>query len=165
MALATATIAWIGLATSAVGVGASIAGQQKSYRLQQQGAQEQAKASAQQSAQSAQSASQERRQQIREERVRRAQIMNQAELTGTSGGSGEEGALGGMSTQLGSNMGTNQASILRGQSISGFLQNSANLQTQAQGAQNTGQMWGQFGQLGNQAFANAGGWGAFTRKT
>ena len=162
---AVSTIAAIGLAVSVAGVVATNAQSRKSFRLQQQAAGEQQKANAQQSAQQAQQAAQERRQQIREERVRRAQIMNQAELTGTSGGSGEAGALGGMSTQLGSNMGTNQASILRGQEISGFLQNSANLQTRAQSAQNTGQMWGQFGQLGNQAFANVGGWGAFTRKT
>lgn len=157
---AVSTIALVGLAVSGVGMIAQNIQANKSYRLQQEAAQEQQKAGAQQSAQNAQSAALERRQQVREERVRRAQILNQAELTGTSGGSGEAGAIGGMSQQLGSNMGVNQSSILRGQSISGFLQNSANLQTAAQRSQNIGQMWGQIGQLGGTAFAQAGGWKA-----
>lgn len=161
MALATATIAAIGLAVSATGVVASNAQARKSYRLQQKGADEQSKASALQAAQQNQQASQERRQQIREERVRRAQIMNQAELAGTSGSSGEAGAIGGMATQLGSNMGINQASQLRGQAISGFLQAGANFNTKAQGKANQGQMWGQIGGLGSQAFQNVGGWAAF----
>ena len=158
---AVSTIAAIGLAVSVAGVVATNVQARKSFRLQQQAADEQQKANAQQSAQQAQQAAQERRQQIREERVRRAQIMNQAELTGTGGSSGEIGAMGGMATQLGSNMGINQASQIRGQTISGFLQAGANFQTQAQRAQNVGQMWGQIGGLGSQAFQSVGGWKAF----
>lgn len=155
---ALSSLAIIGLSVAAAGTVLNYSQQKKSQRLQEKAAGEQRKANAQQSALQDQQSAQERRQQVREERVKRAQIMNQAALTGTGGSSGELGATAGMSSQLGSNMGFNQSMILGGQQISGFMQNSANYQTQAQSASNRGQMFGQIGGLGSSLFAQAGGW-------
>lgn len=161
MALATATIATIGLAISAGGL---ILGQQQarsSQRSARSAAEEASRARAEESAQGDRNAAQERRQQIREERIKRAQIMNQAALTGTSNSSGEAGAIGGMASQLGSNLGMNQGSILRGQRISGFMQNQSDFMTAAQSASNRAGTYRQVGQLGGSLFAQAGGWSAF----
>lgn len=161
MALATSTIALIGLAVS---VGGIAVGQQQArvaQRSARSAADEATRVRAEEQAQGARSAAQERRQQIREERIKRAQIMNQAELTGTSGGSGELGALGGMSQELGSNLGMNQGSILRGQRISGFLQNQSNFMSAAQSSQARAGTYRQVGQLGGSLFSAAGGWKAF----
>lgn len=161
MALATSTIALIGLAVSAGGLIAGQAQARNSRDMQRQAASEADKARAEESAQNTRTAAQERRQQIREERIKRAQIMNQAALTGTANSSGEVGALGGMSQELGSNMGMNQGSILRGQRIGGFLQNQADFMSEAQTYANRSGTYKQLGQLGSSLFANAGGWKAF----
>jgi hypothetical protein len=67
----------------------------------------------------------ERRQQIREERVRRARILQASSNAGTSGSSGEAGAIGGMQSQLASNVGTNLASLEAFRNISIFQQGAA----------------------------------------
>lgn len=48
----------------------------------------------------------EKRQQIRQERVQRARILNQAASEGVTGSSGVEGAIGGLRTQFGVGLGT-----------------------------------------------------------
>jgi hypothetical protein len=92
----------------------------------QQAAAERKDARSVQEAGQAQQAAMERRQQIREERVRRSKIMQSAQNTGTAYSSGETGAVGGLSTQLGTNIGENLGAIQRGQQISTFSQNAAN---------------------------------------
>jgi len=100
--------------------------------LLKQSADEQRKARGIQEAGNAQAASNERRQQIREERVRRAKIMQSAQNTGTAASSGEFGAVGGLSTTLSSNIGSNLGAIQRGQEISTLNQNAADLNLGAQ---------------------------------
>lgn len=91
----------------------------------------------------------ERRQQIREERVKRARILASSEASGTTGSSGEIGAVGSLNTQLGSNVGSNQSAIQSGQRISVFQQ-------QAADAQLDGQQAGALGSLANAAIGVGG---------
>jgi len=91
----------------------------------------------------------ERRQQIREERIKRARVLATSEASGTVGSSGEAGALGSMNTQLGVNVGANQSMIQSGQRVSVFSQDAAN-------AQLAGQQAAMFGQLVNAAAPVAG---------
>lgn len=152
------------IAGVALGVGAVSAYQQRkeaksAQRLMERSAEEERKARATQAAQNTQQQAQEQRQQIREERVRRAQILQGAENTGTSGGSGAMGATGGLSTNLGTNIGINRSAIGAGQRITGFQQNASNFSTQAQRAQYRGNTWGQIGGMGMQVFGAAGGFG------
>lgn len=88
-------------------------------------ANEQRKAQSEQRAQQAAQQAAERRQQIREERVRRAKILQSAQNTGTAGGSGVAGAVGSLSTQLGANIGMNLGAIQASNRISAFMQNAA----------------------------------------
>lgn len=73
----------------------------------------------------------ERRQQVREERIKRARVMQAAENTGTAGSSGELGAVSSIGSQLGANLGFNQSMIESGNRISGYAQQAANAQTNA----------------------------------
>ena len=138
--------------------------QEEANRLQQQSATEQKKANAVQSSQNAQRAAQEQRAQIRDERVRRAQIMQSAENQGAGGSSGQSGATSGLATNLGANLGMNQSAISAGQQITGFNQASADYNLQAQ--QTIGQQaapsnkWGNLAGLGMQMFGASGGFGA-----
>jgi hypothetical protein len=100
--------------------------------------------------QQASQAATERRQQVREERVRRARIMQASQNTGTAGSSGEIAAIGGMATQLGSNIGANLAAKAAGQEISIFNQ-------QASDAMFTSQQAGQLFALSSQIFGATAG--------
>jgi hypothetical protein len=82
----------------------------------------------------AQKQAQERRALIREERVRRGKIMQSAENTGVSGGSGVEGATGALSTQLSSNLGANLGMAAAGQRIGEYAQNAADFDLASQNA-------------------------------
>lgn len=97
-------------------------------------ASEQKQARSVQEAANAQQAAMENRQQIREERVRRARIMQSAQNTGTSMSSGEFGSIGSLSTSLSSNIGTNRGALQRGQQISAFQQKAADFNLDAQNA-------------------------------
>lgn len=158
MALATSTIAMIGLAVSAGGAFMSYQQQRQAQSNASRAAREQERANGVTIAQQAQQAAQERRQQIREERIKRASILQQSENMGTANSSGETGALGGMKTHLGSNLGFNQSAIMAGQQISGFNQNAANFMQSAQTAQGRAGMWGQVSGIGGNIFGQAGGW-------
>ena len=86
---------------------------------------EQQKAQREQRASNEAEAARERRMQIREERLRRAAILNSAEQTGTAGSSGEIGSAAALATALGSNLGMNSGRLQRAQNISIFQQNAA----------------------------------------
>lgn len=73
----------------------------------------------------------ERRQQVREERIKRARVMQASENTGTAGSSGELGAVSSIGTQLGANLGFNQSMIESGNRIGGYAQQAANAQSNA----------------------------------
>jgi hypothetical protein len=127
MGLETATLAAISAGTTAVATAYSIDQNQRAR-------------SAQKEAQKVQAASnkaaqmEERRQQIREERVRRARILQAGENSGTSLSSGEAGALGGLSTNLSSNMSANFNKINSSQQLSGFAQDVADASNNAKTA-------------------------------
>lgn len=157
MAAAT-TLAWVGLAVAAGGTALNYTQQRRAQAAQKRAADDQRKGNAVQSAQQGQQAAQERRQQIREERIKRASILNSSENSGASGSSGEMGATGGMATQLGANLGANGSSILAGQQITGFAQSSANNMQSAASSQGRAQMFGQVAGIGSSMFGSAGGW-------
>lgn len=80
----------------------------------------------------------ERRQQLREERIKRARVIQAAQNTGTAASSGETGAVSSLGTQLGSNLGFNQSLIRSGERMSIFAQQASD----AQGRQNNAAMLG-----------------------
>lgn len=157
MAIATGTIAMIGLAVSVAGAGLSYYQGRQAANAQRKAADEAKAANARQASIQSAQAAQEQRQQIREERIRRAQIENNAALTGTQGSSGELGALGNLATNLSGNLGMNSAMIAAGQEITGFRQRQADYNTQAQSRSNMSSLWGSVSGIGSSVFQNAGG--------
>lgn len=156
-------------AITAVGVGiASYAAAEKSRKQAAAAYKEQAASQAQvrseQVALNSQQAANERRQQIREERVRRAKILQAAEGTGTEGSSGELGATGGMATQLGANIGTNLGQLAGTGRINQFSQTAADFGTAAQNALNNQAAASNRLSLSLSIFNAAGGFGAFASK-
>lgn len=121
-------------------------------------AEAQRKAQEIQQAGSAQQAAAERRQQIREERVRRARIMQASSNTGTVGGSAEFGAIGGLGTQLQSNIGQNLGAIQRGQEIGSFGQQAADFTTAANRNMNDATNAQSLFSLSTSIFSNLKGW-------
>lgn len=79
-------------------------------------------------AQNAADAAKERRQQIREERVRRARVIQASINTGVADSSGELGAVGALSTNLNSNIGSNLGKMQTAENISIFNQGAADAQ-------------------------------------
>jgi len=125
MGLEAATLAAITAGTSVTSAAYGI-----SQNIRQRKAQEQAKNV--QKANNFQAQMEERRKQVREERIRRARIVQASENTGVQGSSGEAGALGGMSTQLGVNIGSNLSRIALGNEQTDLLQSAANAGSNAQ---------------------------------
>ena len=145
---ALTTIAMIGLAAGAIGTVASISQSRKAAAAQQESSRWQEQTQAEQAAANAREAAIARRQQIREERVKRAQILQASETSGTADSSGELGAVGGMSTQLGSNMGASQGMLMQGQRISFNNQASANWASKAGTYQNRAGFYSSLGNVG-----------------
>lgn len=101
---------------------------------------QQERANAEQVAGNKSEAMRERRMQLREERIRRANIMQASEATGTEGSSGELGALGSLSTTLQSNIGTNLGRLQTAQNISIFQQRAADALNRAETYRAVGQI-------------------------
>lgn len=93
---------------------------------------------------------QNRRQQVREERVRRAAIVQSAQNTGVSQSSGELGAT----SALGSLIGGNLAGMQRTQNTSAAI---GNLSQSAVDAEQKGAVWGAVGQVSGSIFGAAVG--------
>lgn len=129
--------------TTAASMSAAEDAEDKQYAA----AQEQKKAQDEVKAQNAAKAATERRQQIREERVKRARIIQASQATGTAGSSGELGSLGSLGTTLGSNIGQNLGSLQTANNISIFSQNAASLNMEANALSNDASMWSQAGSL------------------
>lgn len=125
MGLETATLAAIGLGVSGTSTVYGI-----SQNIKQRQAQEDAKK--EQAAVNKTQQLQEQRNQIRRERVQRARILQASENTGVAGSSGEAGAIGSLSTQLGSNLGINSDLVFHGGNISAASQRAANAAGNAQ---------------------------------
>lgn len=159
MAAITTIVAVGALAVSAGAAYAGYQGRKDAQQASEQAAEEQRKSRAEQQALNAQNQAIEQRKLIREERVRRGMIMQNSENTGTADSSGQFGAIGGLGTELGSNLGINAGRAAAGSRISGYLQNAAdfNLASQraALGAQNADQLFSLSGSI----FQGAGGIG------
>lgn len=115
------------------------------------------KTQAEQKALNAQKAANERRQQIREERVRRAQVEQSAENTGVAGSSGELGAVSGLTTQLGANIGTNLGQLQGVQNINNYSQAAADFSTAANRNQSDASSAASIFSLAGNVFQGAGG--------
>jgi hypothetical protein len=121
----------------------------------QMAAEEQRQARSVSEAEKAQQAAIEQRQQIREERVRRARIIQSATNSGTLVSSGVSGATGSLSTQLGANLGANMGSLMRGGEISAFNQKAADYGLAGQMAGFDAQNMGTLFSLSTSIFASS----------
>jgi hypothetical protein len=158
MAYATAT--WMAIAaitTTVVSANAQAEAQEEAKKNNARSADAQRKGQAEQAAGNAAQAASERRKQVREERVRRARIMQSSEASGTVGSSGETGGIGSLSTQLGANLGTNAGAIQRSVAIGDFSQQAADFSFQAQQSMGEAQKFQQLGQLGSSIFMAGAG--------
>lgn len=134
-----ATVAAI---AAVVGAGAAVAGTIIS-------AKQQANAAKVQKQQRNLEASRRRRSAVREARIARGQVVNQAAITGTSGSSAEAGALGSISSQLSSNL--------------SFLDQAVGLGDQLAGFQGAANIFGSISRIGTSIFQAAGGTAAIAR--
>lgn len=80
------------------------------------------------------------RQQIREERIRRAQILQSSENTGVSGSSGALGATSALQTSLGSNLASASRQANAARAITGVQQEAADLRISAAETLQTGKL-------------------------
>ena len=115
-----------------------------SMQQQAQATRSQRKASAAQQRIADAQTAREKRGQVREARIRRAEVISQAEATGASGSSGEMGATSSIQSQLGSNLG--HLNYVQGQAqyASRQLQQAANFQSNANTAQAVSNLAGKF---------------------
>ena len=148
------------LALTAVSSVATIQQQRAANKANKKAAKEQEKARQDQRALQHQMRGEERREQIRAERIRRAQIEQAAENTGTAGSSGEFGAVSSVSSQFGANMGSIFGQQMHGDNITRHTQSAADYMGQAQQHQANASLWGQVGQFGSAAFQAGGGFSA-----
>lgn len=112
----------------------------------------QRQARAQQQAQNAQQQAEARRAQVREERVRRARIIQSAENSGVSESSGALGAQGALSTNLSSNLGQQAGAALSGEKQSNLLQGAADFNYSSQDKMAKSNLYGRVGQMGFNIF-------------
>lgn len=161
MAAITTIVAAAALTVAAGSAYVAYEEKKDAQRNAKKAAAEQRKIQNEQRAQNAQQAASERRNQIREERVRRARIMQAAENSGTTDSSGMAGALSGMSAQLGSNLGINAGRQAAAGRISIFAQNAADYQLGAQKALYNAENAQTLGSVAGSIFTSAGGFGAF----
>lgn len=133
MGLEAATLAAITAGTTVVTTAYSISQNQKAKAEQkkQQGIQRASNLAQQQ---------EERRRQIREERIKRARVLQSAENTGTAGSSGELGGIGSLATQLSNNIGANLGIIDRANQMSASAQSEASAKVNAGISSQLGQM-------------------------
>lgn len=157
MAAITTIIAAAALATAAVSAYSGYRSRQDMKEASNNAAEENRKAKAEQTALKFQEQAQERRNQIREERVRRAKILQASENTGVGDSSGAYGAVDSLSTQLNNNLGVNNGRAAAGSRISGYLQNAADFNTAAQNASFSAQNADSLFSLSASIFSASGG--------
>lgn len=132
MAIATTTI--IAAAAVAVAAGSAYAANEQS----KEAASERKKAGKVSSAEQEARASESRRQQIREERVRRATILQSSENTGVTSSSGQLGAISALGSQVGGNISSINRQSESANAIGSLNQSAANLDYRAGQAQQIG---------------------------
>jgi hypothetical protein len=163
MAVLTSTIvSAAAIGSAVVGVASYVEGQKArgaAAESQKRAQAEGEKMQGESRARNAADAARERRAQLREERVRRARILQSAENTGVDASSGEFGAIGSLSTNLASNIGDNLGRLGSAQRTSEYAQNAANFQGDvAQSMFKAQKMDGLFS-LSSSIFSAAGGFG------
>lgn len=146
---AVTTFILAGLAVGATAYSMSQANEAENK--QYEAAQEQKKIGREQQAQNAGQQAMERRRQVREERVKRARVIASSNAGGTSGSSGEAGALSSLSTQLSSNIGSNLSQVASANNISIFSQASSDFISQANQLNFNAKLWGEVSNLAGQA--------------
>lgn len=142
------------VASLAIGAFSTVKSQQqakKAAAAQRNAARAQQASSAEQQANQRAQQEAERRQQVRENRIKAAQIMQSSENTGTSGSSGEAGAVSSLNTQMNTNLGAISGAAMHTNAASAYNQQASDLWFQATQYQNSANNWQQFGQLGQQA--------------
>jgi len=158
MAIATTTIiAGIAAAAAVAGTAVAYQGQQQAQAAADRNKRAQEEAQSEQKAAQAQAAAEDRRRQVREERVRRARIIQSSVNTGTAYSSGEAGALGSLSTGLSTGLGGNVGGEARAGRIGGFLQDAATAKADIQRGQNQVAFGNQIYGIGSTIFQGAGG--------
>ena len=125
---------------------------------------EQVKAQSEQKAMNAAQAAQEQRNQIREERIKRARIIQASENTGVGISSGVSGGTGSLSTQLGAGLGFNTGQVNKAAAISDNNQTAAGFLSSAENKIMQANQWGQIGSLGMSIFSQSGGFSNFKSK-
>lgn len=154
------------IAAVALGATAYSVNEQRQARKEAQADRERAfeqqkKAQAEEKAANAATMAADRRRAIREERIKRAQVIAASSNTGVGESSGVSGATGSLSTQLGTGIGFSRGMERIGNNISGFNQAAANFMSSSQNHMNSADNWGQIGSLGMSIFNASGGFGAF----
>lgn len=160
-----AVVAVVGLVMSANAASQQASAQAEARGQQERANAEQSKARDEQKAAQAAQAAAERRQQLREERVKRAKLMQSGANQGTSMSSGESGAAGSLSTQLNSNIGFNLGQQQAGSNISDLNQNAADYLSSANNSISQANQWGNMSNLSLSIFDKVGGFNAFTPST
>ncbi len=158
-----AILPYIALAGAAIAVDGYVKGEEarkNAGEAAQRGKVAQEKQQSEAKAQNAQAAANERRRQIREERVRRARILQSSENTGVEGSSGEAGAIGSLETTFATAVGENVGKIASADRTSGYLQDQSNAQFQFNQAQSDMQAGQSQMNLGTSIFSQAGGLGS-----
>lgn len=97
------------------------------------------------------------RKSARQNRIRRAKILQASESGGTGGSSGEFGAIGSVSTQAGAGRGAAGSSQNQAVLEAGFLQNASNFVEVSAKQSNDAQTFGAISQTGFSVFNAAGG--------
>lgn len=162
MALATSTIlAAAALATTAYSAMEARDAKKDAQKDRERAFEQQKLAQSEEKAANAATMAQDRRKSIREERIRRAQIIAASSNTGVGESSGVSGASGSLSTQLGTNIGFSRGMERIGGNISQFNQNAAAFMSSSQNHLNRADNWGQIGSLSMSIFNASGGFGAF----
>lgn len=122
----------VGLVVAAVGAAATAYGATEQRRAGKKRASAEKEAREISAAQQKQEEAEKRRQAIREQRVRQAQIEQAASNAGSSGSSGELGAISGTQTVTGANIAFGQSTALAAQGISTQMQKAADASLQGQ---------------------------------
>lgn len=157
MAISSTTAAVIGAVIGVAGAVQSSEAQSQANRQAKKSQKAQEQAGYEQKALQAQQAAQEKRAQIREERVKRAKVLQASENTGVAGSSGEAGAIGSLSTNLASNLGFNKGQIDGAGRISALNQQASDFMSASQNKINEANTWGAVQGLGTSIFSAAGG--------
>lgn len=148
MALATST--YIALAAVAVAGATSYeAGQQAKTAAKREKEARKVSAAEQAAQQTAQT-----RAQIREERVRRAQILQSSETTGVTGSSGALGSIGALQTSVGTNLASASRQAASAQAITGLTQQAVDFNARSREIQAMGSIASSAIMAGGNMFAS-----------